>query len=294
MLKDKIFKSWRLIKVCQDVVIDVEAVKVFAKRYRQKIKIIPKVLEKEKAKYIVGDLRHNLNFFFLLRVLDFSLWLNRQYSYATLRDQLRTFWLEHQQLSAFMSLSLQNFRQLFKLTEPLAVSQQRLRLLKTSLRWLQQHYQSETLELFEQNLRPTKFVFKLTELKKFRDWYTINGSPVYSFKPNQLLYFECSLFLRELEPYLPELTVFPDQRLPAMLNYYGILVYSRRLQEKIKHQQELRFGSRAEIELRLQTIRAGEMLAQQLNVPSWQVDQLLWLVLNKRDLPAHRTRTLFY
>jgi len=294
MLKNKILNSFRAFKNFRYVSVEEGAIEVFIKKHRPIIKSAIKTLLAEKPKYDIGDIKQNLNFLFILRVLDFSLWLNNRYLYRNLRDNFKQFLFHCQNLADIVRVSLTDFRRLLKLTEPISISKKRLRLIRASIYWLEQNYRGQMLEMFERNLQPEKFVFKLAELKKFQDWYKINESPIYIFKPNQLLYFECSLFLKELKPYLSELTVFPDYRLPAILNHYGILAYSQSLRAKIKQRKELHRGSRAEIELRIQTIRACEMIAQKLNVPSWQVDQLLWLVLNNRNISVHRTKTIFY
>jgi len=102
-------------------------------------------------------------------------------------------------------------------------------------------------------------------------------------------------------PDLPDLTCFPDYKLPQVLRHFGAVEYSPALAARVDSWEELRPGEPAEVEIRAATVEAVERLREALaqggrDLMAIEVDWILW------DLsqglypvrPYHRTRTIFY
>jgi hypothetical protein len=100
---------------------------------------------------------------------------------------------------------------------------------------------------------------------------------------------------------LQQLTVFADYKLPQVLRHYHVLEYEPGLAERIDNQLPLEAGSEEEIEIRANTIWAGELLRQAMarhgrQITAAEIDQRLWLAgQNTTEMrPYHRTRTIYY
>jgi hypothetical protein len=139
----------------------------------------------------------------------------------------------------------------------------------------------------------------------FNDITTFRGQPVRFFKRAQICVADlCNAFtgqswgaFRDLQ----QLTVFADYKLPQVLRHYHVLEYEPGLAERIDNQLPLEAGSEEEIEIRANTIWAGEFLRQAMarhgrQVTAAEIDQRLWLAGQKATemRPYHRTRTIYY
>ena len=100
-----------------------------------------------------------------------------------------------------------------------------------------------------------------------------------------------------------ELTVFADYRLPQTLHALGILKYSAALTRQIAAGQLLPKDSPEEVEIRANTVWAGELIRQALAprfpwVTALQIDYWLWMqrqhVAETNRLPHHKTLTTAY
>jgi putative queuosine salvage protein len=93
------------------------------------------------------------------------------------------------------------------------------------------------------------------------------------------------------------LTVFADNLLPHVLRVDGVLHYSEALAAIVDAGEQIPAGHTMEIELRACAVHACERIARELGVPPRTLDNWLWnrgLQAPYSDLPAHRTRTMFY
>lgn len=96
--------------------------------------------------------------------------------------------------------------------------------------------------------------------------------------------------------------MFPDYRVPQILNHYGILEYTAELQEKIDKKVPLLSGSPEEIQIRAASVTIVEKIKEFLqnqgkNVKSIQVDWFLWEEGEKNLTNIcnhHRTLTVYY
>jgi hypothetical protein len=101
---------------------------------------------------------------------------------------------------------------------------------------------------------------------------------------------------------LGELTAFADYKLPQVLRHVGVLEYAEALAEKVDQMALLEPGSREEVEIRANTIRAVEMIREELrdrgrSLMAFEIDWLLWNHGQEdrfRKKPYHRCMTIFY
>jgi hypothetical protein len=140
----------------------------------------------------------------------------------------------------------------------------------------------------------------------FRDTAEYDGRQVYFYKRAQIL--AADLYgafggrswgaFRDLD----RLTAFADYKLPQVLRQFGILEYAEPLARKVDRLELLERGSPEEVEIRANTIRAVDLIRQELaasgqRVQAFEIDWLLWNLGQQeafREKPYHRTRTIYY
>jgi hypothetical protein len=151
-----------------------------------------------------------------------------------------------------------------------------------------------------------RLVARLAEMAMFRDIANYHGLTVPFYKRAQITASDLALafdgggygYFKDLG----ELTVFADNVLPHVLHVDGILRYDEELKGRIAAGEPLRAGSSEEIELRAAAVHAVELVVAELRsdgqaVTARDLDYLLW---NRgqgqiyKELPRHRTRTIFY
>lgn len=99
-----------------------------------------------------------------------------------------------------------------------------------------------------------------------------------------------------------ELTVFADYKLPQVLRRLGILNYDAELTETIRSRALIPAGHRREVELRIATIWAAELMRRELarrvpGITALHVDYWLWYAGRQQGPgvePYHRTLTTAY
>jgi hypothetical protein len=91
------------------------------------------------------------------------------------------------------------------------------------------------------------------------------------------------------------ITAAADYQLPKVLRTLGLLHYSDALAAKVDNGELIEAGSKEENAIRAATIVACDLLAEQFNASTEDVDSWLWLNRNKdRDAKFHLTRTTAY
>jgi hypothetical protein len=99
-----------------------------------------------------------------------------------------------------------------------------------------------------------------------------------------------------------ELTVFADYKLPQVLRRLGILNYDAELAEAIRSRTLIPAGDRREVEIRIATIWAAELMRRALarrapGITALHLDYWLWYAGRQQGLggePYHRTITTAY
>jgi len=157
----------------------------------------------------------------------------------------------------------------------------------------------------------------------FRDTAIYNGNYVHLYKRVQILVGDVWAAYGKYKPKdgdmndtniyyfndLSKCTMFADYRIPQLLRYMGIMVYTKKLCDDIDNYVEIQYSSEEEVEIRACTIIAVEYLKkaintiiidQQMNTDLILSIELYWLLWNKGEQmketipPHHRTRTIFY
>ena len=138
----------------------------------------------------------------------------------------------------------------------------------------------------------------------FNDIGELNGNNVYFYKRAQLLSAKCmKLVMGTAFNHCADFfTVFADYRLPQALRGMGVIKYNSELATMIDNGELLKNGSREEIEIRCNTIWAGELIrrglnSMSINVSSIQIDSWLWRYAKTFENtlpPAHKVNTTFY
>ncbi|XP_006818133.1 queuosine 5'-phosphate N-glycosylase/hydrolase-like [Saccoglossus kowalevskii] len=108
------------------------------------------------------------------------------------------------------------------------------------------------------------------------------------------------------------LTMFADYRVPQSMVYFGIFEYSSHLMEKLKSNTLISSGERQEVEIRGCSIWAVELILEKLKLLAKKdplqkdailnaiiVDFYLWDYAQShrqqmKDIPIHKTRTIYY
>jgi len=146
----------------------------------------------------------------------------------------------------------------------------------------------------------------VTEFPRFNDVSPYKGKQIKLYKLAQLTYWGLYAGLKRQGGFriddIGSMTAFADYIVPVALRVMDILVYSPRLDEKIKTHQLIPRDSEEEIEIRAQMLYASALLTEDINalrpkelrviIP--QVDARLWLNYHTTHWPHHLTRTIMY
>jgi hypothetical protein len=143
------------------------------------------------------------------------------------------------------------------------------------------------------------------ELPTFGDTAKYNGKKVYLLKRAQILAADiCFAFgnkgIGRFDD-LNYLTSMPDYKLPQILRHWGILAYSRELENKIRNRILIHASSKEEVEIRGATVWAVEYLKDELlkfgkKFHAYEIDWILWIKSQEENIknPYHLTKTIFY
>jgi ribosomal protein L10 len=246
------------------------------------------------------DKKQRSNFVFILRSLDFRLWeFPENWRYKGEKG----FWgLPERVIDLFKFISLSNknltfplFKKIISPKEKLSLAKLRFKIFKSTLGWLNKKYNGSFDNYFEENKNAYEFCFNLLELEKYRDFY----KSLYFLKPNQLLYLEYILannLFKKYKDELETLTIFADYKIQQIFLNLGLIKLHKKYLTRILKEQPLRKFSTLENELRLTSILLGEMISQQLKIPTYRVDNILWWISHKikLEIPAPKVKTIFY
>jgi len=246
------------------------------------------------------DKKQRSNFVFILRSLDFRLWeFPENWRYKGEKG----FWgLAERVIDLFKFISLSNknltfplFKKIISPKEKLSLAKLRFKIFKSTLGWLNKKYNGSFDNYFEENKNAYEFCFNLLELEKYRDFY----KSLYFLKPNQLLYLEYILannLFKKYKDELETLTIFADYKIQQIFLNLGLIKLPKKYLTRILKEQPLRKFSTLENELRLASILLGEMISQQLKIPTYRVDNILWWISHKikLEIPAPKVKTIFY
>lgn len=184
---------------------------------------------------------------------------------------------------------------------------ERHKIIQENFSILNQKYNGQAASLIKQAQGDINQVVEalIKDFPSFRDMAHYKNQEVFFLKraqifPSDVYYAFHGQGLGEFKS-LDDLTIFPDYKLPQLLQAEGVLEYTEEILAKIKNEDLLEYGSKDEIEIRALSIYACELLVQELAKHNRQInhndlDRLLWYIskTTKYDLAYHKTITTFY
>ncbi len=203
--------------------------------------------------------------------------------------------------SFISNLTLEDWRYIFRPSngQEIPLLSERLKMLKIASRVLLERYQGSFSNFLARQEKEASSLLPaiVREFSVFEDKTLWEGKEVSFYKRAQILIYDLSMLPGLEISGLEALTVFPDYKLPQVLHTLGILEYSVKLEKKLENYETLPVGSREEVEIRANTIWAGELLSYFSKVPPVLVDNALWVLsqdIKHPLLPYHRVLTTAY
>jgi len=316
---NKVLESIKpVIENSQDVLIDEKMIsRILTLFSRQNLKSInwkEEVLKNATEKEIV-------NYIFIINSINFLYWgdpkwtieYNNKYydgGYA-LNFCFFKAWengipiLDAQYLS---KLTKEEFAEITKGNVEIPLLLERVKILNQVGQILNQKYDGHFENLIKKTecsvMRALDFLTK--DFDTYNDFSLYNKKPVYFYKKAQLAlgnlykYFGGKGIGRFDD--IDELTIYADYKVPQILRELGVLRYSEKLARKIDQNILIGKGSQEEVEIRANTIWAGEVIKQKLvgilpDIDAADIDYTLWLTSQNKSLiknPYHLTETIFY
>jgi hypothetical protein len=173
--------------------------------------------------------------------------------------------------------------------------------------WLGERYDDDPLGcLADANGSAARLVELVTAMPLFQDISRYGDRDVPFYKRAQILVTDLAMAFAEEGPGsfhdLDQLTIFADNLVPHVLRVDGLLEYDPDLLARIERGELIPAGSPEEVEIRALAIHTVERLVAALRsagVPATarQLDYVLWNRGQEdiyKELPRHRTRTVFY
>ncbi len=204
-------------------------------------------------------------------------------------------------------ISLKDLEEIFKGEGKIPLIEKRQKILKEVGNVLQKKFEGKFSHLIKKSKKDAeKLVFLLVKnFPSFEDKRNYLGKEIYFFKRAQILVADLYLSFggKNWGEFfnIEKLTAFADYKLPQVLHHFGILIYEKKLLEKIKKKLLIKEGSPEEVEIRAATVWAVELIKESLkreglNFRSFEVDNVLWNLGQKIKLkyPHHFTLTTSY
>lgn len=188
--------------------------------------------------------------------------------------------------------------------------EKRLEVTREAGRVLVSEYHGSALELVESmdHSALNLIEFLHTHINSYKDECEYNGRNVYFLKRAQILaadlHFGCiggdDSVSKACQFYdIDKLTMFADYRVPQVLNYMGLIVYSNELLEEMTERPHFPSGSQMECEIRAASILSVERLKTHIGCCSVLIDFVLWTYAKEHSaemahIPIHKTKSVFY
>jgi hypothetical protein len=173
--------------------------------------------------------------------------------------------------------------------------------------WLGERYDDDSLgPIADANGAAGRLVDLVTAMPLFRDVSHYGALDVPFYKRAQILVTDLAMAFAEAGPGtfhdLDQLTIFADNLVPHVLRVDGLLDYDMELLARIERGELIPAGSPEEVEIRALAIHTVERLVETLRstgIPATarQLDYILWNRGQEdiyKELPRHRTRTVYY
>lgn len=270
--------------------------------------------------HFLENFEKTLNFLLIIDCLNFCFWnkkkkwkikINKKYEggYIGMVKSLKDFFIENPEYLNFkklLNISYPKFKEIFKGGKNLLLLKTRWKILRDVSFFISRKYKNSFLNFVKNEKDSLTLLFKIVkQLPFFKDERNFKGKKIFFYKRAQHLianiFWLEKLFHFQTFKNIEKITAFADYKLPQILYHFGVLRYSKKLEEKIKNREIIKKGSNFEIEIRGNTILSIEFLKKELQKMgkdffSFELDWILWNLTKKLKLnfPHHLTKTTDY
>ncbi len=270
-------------------------------------------------KYKFSSIESKLNFLFLFHTVNFAFWGNPDWTVSInnniyKRTSAMIECLYHNYINNPPFLNWEKLKQ-YSYSEFLTLVQGGENLILTKERWrnvleaatiISGQYDNNFCNFLEKSPKDAALLAKQisTQFPSFNDQSIYENYVIHFNKRAQVLVSHLSLIEDNIYKInnLANLTAFADYRLPQVLRHLGILEYSKGLVDQVDNQLEIEHDSTMEIEIRLATLHAVELIAKGYTkkyrtITSREIDSFLWQksqIHSSEMKPHHRTKSIYY
>jgi hypothetical protein len=318
-IKQKILTSIKpVVKNNSSVWIDDSKVLLLAK----KLKNHP-VPGWDNVSQFLGNPEETIHYYFFLDSINFCFWNisggkrwefkkdgRWMHGYYALSYALKEALLADKRLfdaSYLSEIAFADFSRIFKGKGELLLLGERHKIIKENFKIIREKYNGKALNLVIKAGKDANKLVKLIirDFPTFRDCTEFEKKKIYFLKRAQLFVSDINYAFQGKDygyfKNMEDLTIFADYKLPQLLESEGVLIYSDKLEDKIRECQLIKRDSGEEIEIRANTIWACEKILQELmnlgrKLTSNNLDWMLWVMSQEKvlSLPYHRTITINY
>ncbi|KAK5083458.1 hypothetical protein LTR05_005960 [Lithohypha guttulata] len=269
-----------------------------------------------------------VNFIFTMDLLNFSFWSTLSEDKRFQIDYKGRSWTGYWSLVAILQRALEEatdsqLRHVFRSStdEEMPLLDDRINLLRESGAILEEEFDGLPINVIKQaDHSAARFVNLLVDhFPGFRDEHVFHGKTVRFYKRAQIMVADLWAAFNGQDfgsfDDVQHITIFPDYRIPQILQSLNVLWYSPRLETKIKRGEEIRSGENMEIEVRGCSIWAVELLRREMvrqhpeakeRFNAVLIDFFLYDFCKQQEeqakadgtkddiLPHHRTRSTWY
>lgn len=199
-------------------------------------------------------------------------------------------------------MSFSEFEKFLKGNVAIPLLETRYRNLVKMNKFLKQNEQSLYELTKEKNTDTELLEFIIENLDYFRDVSKYNRKEVLFYKRAQLLTSDI-LHVKEkkegVDVDYSHLVGCADYKIPQVMRCYGMLEFADSLAKKVDNKVELKEGSRAEVEIRANTLKVIDHIYEKTGgkYPRMSINDFIWLLgqdKTKMTKPYHRTLTSHY
>lgn len=170
-------------------------------------------------------------------------WIHGYYAYSYAIK--KAFLKDKRLLDAFYlsNISFPEFSKIFQSRGELLLLKERHKIIQENFKILQNKYQGKAINLIRAAKNDVNALVNLIirDFPNFRDWTELKKHRVYFLKRAQLFVSDIYYALRGKGfgyfKNMEDLTIFADYKLPQLLESEGVLIYDKKLRNKIKTQE---------------------------------------------------------
>lgn len=270
--------------------------------------------------FLIEESESDFNFLFLINTINFSYWSdpnhpkwyfiykNIKYTgsfalFAALKNALENGYplFDHNYLK---NLSEKDLSEILEKYQKIPMLDYRLNILRDiGQNFLNSYYQSFYQIYKSSNNSALDLINKIIKIfPSFNDSFLYKNNQYNFLKRAQLVTAMIHGRNNQIFNDIDKLTVFADYRVPQTLRKLGLTDYSQEISNEIKENIYLPEGSAKELEIRISTIQACNILKdflKQNNIKtnSLNIDYYMWKnskSILEPDFDFHRTRNVFY